>query len=100
GVIAVALYLICFANAREVVPRSPGKISFRSTFVMLKQNRPLLILSLGAFFLLAAIFTMNAVGLYYARYVLGNAAWYTYLMLANSVGTIAVATVVPTLTVR
>nr|WP_156229488.1 cytidylate kinase family protein [Corynebacterium comes] len=100
GAVAVALYMICFANAREVVPRSPGKISFRATFAMLRQNRPLLILSLGAFFLLAALFTMNAVGLYYARYVLGNAAWFTYLMLANTVGTISIATLVPTLTVR
>lgn len=100
GAVSMVLYLICFANAREVVPRSPGRISFRSTFVMLKQNRPLLILSLGAFFLLAAIFTMYAVGLYYARYVLGNASWYTYLMLASTVGTIVIATLVPTLTVR
>ena len=100
GVIAVVLYLICFFNAREVVPRSQGKISFKATFAMLRQNRPLLILSLGAFFLLAALFTMNAVGLYYARYVLGNAAWFTYLMLANTIGTISVATLVPTITVR
>lgn len=100
GVIAVILYLICFANSREVVPRKPGKISFKATFRMLKQNRPLLILCLGAFFLLSAMFTQMAVGVYYARYVLGNAAWYTFLMFANTVGTILIASLVPMLTAR
>ncbi|WP_295626500.1 cytidylate kinase family protein [uncultured Corynebacterium sp.] len=100
GVVAVILYLICFANSREVVPRKPGKISFKATFRMLKQNRPLLILCLGAFFLLSAMFTQMAVGVYYARYVLGNAGWYTFLMFANTVGTILVASLVPMLTAR
>lgn len=100
GVIAVILYLICFANTRETVPRSQGEISFKNTFRMIGKNRPLLILCAGAFFLLAAMFTMNAVGIYFARYVLGNAGWFTYLMLANTVGTVLVATMVPTITVR
>ena len=100
GVLAVVLYLICFANTREVVPRGAGKISLGRTMGMVKQNGPLLILCLGAFFLLAAMFTMNAVGMYYARYVLGNAGWFTLLMLAQTVGTIAVASFVPAITVR
>ena len=100
GVLAVVLYLICFKNTREVVPRSPGKISIKKTIAMVRQNRPLLILCLGAFFLLSAMFSMNAVGMYYARDVLGNAAWYTFLMAAQTVGTILVASSVPAITVR
>ena len=100
GVIAVVLYLICFANSREVVPRSQGQISFRSTFRMIGKNKPLLILCLGAFFLLAAMFTMNAVAMYYAIYVLGNAGWFAYLMLAQTVGTILIASLVPAITIR
>ncbi|SDL81987.1 cytidylate kinase family protein [Tessaracoccus oleiagri] len=100
AVLAVILYLICFKNAREVVPRSATKISLKRTMTMIRQNRPLIVLCLGAFFLLASIFTMNAVGMYYARYVLGNAAWYTFLALAQTVGTVIVASLVPGITTR
>ncbi len=100
GVLAVILYLVCFANTRETVPRSPGKVRLSNTLKMVGQNKPLLVLCLGALFLLAAMFTMNAVSMYYARYVLGNAGWYTFLMLAQSVGTIAAASLVPTITIR
>lgn len=100
GVLAVILYLICFANTREVVPRGAGKISIKRTMGMVRQNGPLLTLCLGAFFLLSAMFTMNAVGMYYARYVLGNASWFTMLMLAQTVGTILIASFVPAITVK
>ncbi|MGB3955058.1 MAG: glycoside-pentoside-hexuronide (GPH):cation symporter [Brooklawnia sp.] len=100
GVLAVILYLICFANSREVVPRSVGKISIRRSLGMVRQNGPLLTLCAGAFFLLAAMFTMSAVAMYYARDVLGNAGWYTFLMLAQAVGTVLVASLVPGITVR
>ncbi|QGU08134.1 Glucuronide carrier protein [Corynebacterium occultum] len=100
GGIAVVLYLICFANSRETVPRGQGKISFRSTFRMLRQNRPLLILCAGTFFLLSAIFTMNAVGMYFSRFVLGSATWFTWLMAAQTAGSVLIATFVPSITVR
>ena len=100
GVLAIILYLICFANTREVVPRSENKVSLRTTLGMIKRNKSLLTLCLGAFFLLSAMFTMNAVGMYYARYVLGNAGWFTFLMLAQTVGTILIASFVPQITAR
>ncbi|BAU96819.1 hypothetical protein N24_2557 [Corynebacterium suranareeae] len=100
GVIAVCLYLICFANSREVVPRPEGKISFKSTFKMIGQNRPLIILCASTFFLLSAMFTNNAVAMYYTRDVLGNASWFTWLMGAQTVGSILVATLIPSITVR
>ncbi|WP_181010003.1 cytidylate kinase family protein [Ornithinimicrobium sufpigmenti] len=100
GVLAVVLYLICFKNSKEVVPRSATKISFKRTLTMIRHNRPLIVLCLAAFFLLAAIFTMNAVGLYYARYVLGNAGYFTFLALAQTVGTVLIASLVPGITTR
>lgn len=100
AVIAVALYLICFRNTREVVPRTPGKIKLSNTLRMVRQNKPLIVLVTGAFFMLASMFTMNAVGLYYVRSVLGDASWYTWLMLAQSIGTILVASLLPQLTVQ
>lgn len=74
SVIAVVLYLLCFLNTRETVPRPPGKVKMSSTFKMIGKNKPLLVLCLGALFLLAAMFTLMAVQMYYARIVLGNAA--------------------------
>lgn len=100
AVVAVILYLLCFRNTREVVPRGEGKMSMARTLKMARQNRPLLTLCTGALFLLAAMFTMNAVGMYYCMYVLGNPSWFTILMLAQSLGTIACASLVPTITIR
>ena len=100
GLVAVVLYLICFKNAKEVVPRSATKISLKRTFRMIRYNRPLIVLCIAAFFLLASMFMMNAVGLYYARYILGNAGWYTFLAFAQTVGTVLVASFVPTITQR
>lgn len=77
GVLAIILYLACFANTREVVPRSPGKVKLSNTMKMVRQNRPLLVLCLGAFFLLGAMFTMNAVAMYYTRAIIGNASFFT-----------------------
>lgn len=100
GLIALVLYLICFKNCKEVVPKAPGKMSMKDTFKVLRSNKPLLVLCLGAFFLLASMFTMNAVGMYFAKYVLGNSGWYVFLTLAQTVGTVAVASIVPTITAR
>ena len=100
SVVALVLYWICFKGTREVVPRSPGKLTLSTTLSMVRQNKPLLVLCLGALFLLAAIFTMNAVMLYYARDVLGDASSFTWLYLAQTVGTVAVASLVPAITVK
>lgn len=97
--VAVALYVICFLNTREVVPRRPGKIKLADTFKMLGKNKPLLVLCSGALFFLGSMYTMSAVAMYYARYVLGHATWYTYLALAQAVGTILAASMLPRLTV-
>ncbi|MFP5416592.1 MAG: MFS transporter, partial [Actinomycetes bacterium] len=88
GALAIAFYLVCFANTREVVPRSPGKVKLSNTLKMVGQNRPLLTLCAGAFFLLGAMFTMNAVAMYYTRSIVGGAQFFTFLMLAQTVGTI------------
>lgn len=89
--VAVAVYIICFLNTREVVPRRPGKIKLSDTFKMLGKNKPLLVLCSGALFFFGSMYTMSAVAMYYARYVLGHATWYTYLALAQAVGTILAA---------
>lgn len=98
--LALVLYWLCFRGCREVIPRSPGKITLRNTLAMVGKNRPLLVLCLAALFLLAAAFTMNSVMMYFARNVLGGARNFIWLQLAQTVGTVAVASAVPAITVR
>ncbi len=100
AVIAIALYVVCFLNTREVVPKGPGKSKFSTTMKMVGQNKPLLTLCIGAFFLLGAMFTMSAVAMYYAKFVLLNASAFIYLQIAQTVGTVLVASFVPTITVK
>jgi len=100
GLVAVALLLVCFARTREVVPRPPDKVSVKEAFLGLGKNRPLLVLCLGAFFLLGALFTMNAVAMYYTTFVLGSAAWFVFLQLAMTVAMILVSSLVPAITRR
>ncbi|GAA3346817.1 hypothetical protein GCM10020358_59260 [Amorphoplanes nipponensis] len=100
SVVALVLYWICFQGTKEVVPRGAGKLTLSTTLAMVRQNKPLLVLCLGALFLLGAGFTMNAVMLYFARDVLGNAGSFTWLYLAQTVGTICVASLVSTITVK
>ena len=100
AVLACILYWICFANSREVVPRASGSISFKQTFAMLKQNRPLQILLLTALLFLTANFVFNAVALYYVRDITGNAAFFAILQLAQTGGTILFASFAPMITRR
>ena len=51
AVVALALYWVCFRNTREVVPAGTGTVTLRTTLAMVRRNRPLIILCLGALFL-------------------------------------------------
>ena len=98
AVIAMVLYVLCFRNTKEVVPAGSGVVNLRSTLRTVRQNRPLIVLCIGAMFLLAGSFTMNAVMLSYARDVVGGAGFFTFLFLAQTVGTIVAASQVPRFT--
>jgi glucuronide carrier protein len=100
SVVALVLYGICFSGTKEAVPRSPGKITLSTTWAMVRKNKPLLVLCLGALFLLSGSFAMSAVMLYYARDVLGSASSFTWLYLAQTIGTILIASMVPAITVK
>jgi glucuronide carrier protein len=96
--VALVLYWISFKSTREVVPRGEGQLNLSATLKAVGQNRPLLVLCLGALFLLGGSFTMNAVMLYYARDVTGNATYFTWLFLCQTAGTISIASLVPAIT--
>lgn len=91
---ALALYWVCFKNTKEVVPAGTGTVTLRTTMAMVRRNKPLVILCLGAMFLLGGSFTMNAVMMYYARDVVGGAGYFTLLFVLQTVGTILIASVI------
>lgn len=95
AVVAVILYLICFKNAKEVVERPSTKVTMKDTFRTIGKNKPLLTLCVGAFFLLCSMFSWMAVSAYYVTFVLGNPLWLGYLSIAQTLGTIAIASFVP-----
>jgi glucuronide carrier protein len=98
--LALGLYWLCFRNTREVVPAGSGQVTLRTTLAMVRRNRPLLTLCLGALFLLGGSFTMNAVMMYYARDVVGGAGYFTLLYLLQTVGTIGAASLIPRISER
>lgn len=91
---ALVLYWVCFRNTKEVVPAGTGTVTLRTTMSMVRHNKPLIILCLGAMFLLGGSFTMNAVMMYYARDVVGGAGYFTLLFVLQTVGTILIASMI------
>ena len=95
AVIGLALYLWCFATAREAVQRDEEKVSVRETVRMVRHNRPLIVLCASTLLFLTGMFSLQTVGVYYARDVLGNADLYIVMTLVQTVGMVAAAAVVP-----
>jgi glucuronide carrier protein len=89
------LYLFTFVTAVEQVPRDVPKVSVRQTFDTVKQNRPLGMLCLSSLMFLVGMFTLQTIGIYYARDVLGNANYYIIQTITQTAGTFLVAAYVP-----
>lgn len=75
GVIAAALFLICFANTKErvdVQSENSKKLGFGTSFkLILKNNYWLLLVGIWVSMVLGMSMSMS-VGTYYAKYILGN----------------------------
>ena len=95
ALVGFALYLWCFATARERSQRSRARISVRATVDMMRHNRPLMVLCGSTLLFLAGMFSLQTVGVYYARDVLGNADLYIALTVVQTIGMIAAAGIVP-----
>ena len=100
AVLGLALYLWCFFTARESVMREQKKTGIRETVAMLRGNRPLVILCASTLLFLTGMFSLQTVGVYYARDVLGNADLYITMTVMQTIGMVAVAGIVPRLVVR
>lgn len=98
ALVAITLYYLCFRGTKEVIPASAERPTLATTFKMVGKNTPLLTLCLAAIFTLTAMFTLMAVQMYYARYVIGDANFFIFMMIASTVGTVLVAGFAPTIT--
>ena len=94
-VAGMALYLFTFLTAREQVERDVPRVSLRQTVDTLRQNRPLVMLCLSSLLFLTGMFSIQTIGIYYARDVLGNASLYAVLTLVQTAGTFLAAFLIP-----
>jgi glucuronide carrier protein len=93
--VGLALYLWCFSTSRETVQRDAEQVSLRETVAMMRRNRPLVLLCASSLLFLTGMFSLQTVGVYYARDVLGNADLYIVLTLVQTVGMIVASVLVP-----
>ena len=98
AVVGMALYLWCFATTRETVARGVAKVSLRDTVAMMRRNRPLVILCASSLLFLTGMFSLQTVGVYYARDVLGNAELYIVMTVVQTIGMVVAAALVPKVT--
>jgi glucuronide carrier protein len=95
AVAGLALYLWCFLTTRETVERGAPKVSLRETGAMMRHNRPMILLCASSLLFLTGMFSLQTVGVYYARDVLGDAGLYIVLTVVQTVGMVLAALLVP-----
>ena len=94
-VVGAVLYLFTFLTAKEQVQRDVPSVSLRQSFSTLKTNRPLIMLCVSSLMFLTGMIAVSTVGAFYARDVLGNATFFIYMTLVQTVGTFVVAAFIP-----
>lgn len=94
-VVGSALYLFTFFTARETVQRDVGTVGLRTSLRTLRQNTPLQLLCVSSLFFLTAMFSIQTIGVYYARDVLGDANLYIVLTALQTGLMFLIAPVVP-----
>jgi glucuronide carrier protein len=98
--IGLALYVWCFATARETVRSATETVGVRETAAMIRHNRPLVLLCAATLLFLTGMFSLSAVAVFYARDVLGNADYYIAMTAAQTLAMVAAAALVPALVGR
>ncbi len=95
GVVGLALYAILFSGAKEQVQRLVSSVPLRESLKVAMRNSPLLMLCGSSLLFLTAMFLGQALGVYYARDVLGNANYFIYLSLTGSLCMVLASTTIP-----
>ncbi len=95
GVFGLALYALLFRTAKEQVQRTSPSVRLRESIRVAAKNGPLLLLCGSSLLFLTAMFLGQALGVYYARDVLGNANYFIYLSLTGSLCVVLASTTIP-----
>ena len=97
GVLAITLYLTCFAGTREIISVTIKRYSFKEAFRMVTRNKFLLILLTAIFFTQAANDMRTSAAIYFFKYNVGNESFYSIFMAIMIVSMIAGASITPRL---
>jgi glucuronide carrier protein len=95
GVAGFVLYLGTFLTSREAVRLRAGRVKLSETLSMMRRNKPLVVLCASTLLCLAGMFSLQTVGVYYARDVLNNANLYIVLTIVQNIGMIVSAILLP-----
>lgn len=82
--VGTVAFLLTFLWCREGVVRTQPTVTLRETFATLKHNKPLAYLCAASFFYLLGLFTVTGATLFYAQYILGDAAYAIPMAIVNS----------------
>jgi glucuronide carrier protein len=93
--LGVLLYVYLFRNSREIARAEADKASPGKRLKALGKNRPLLLLCLSALSVLAGLFVMQTLQIYYARDVLGHADLTILLTVLTTGAMFVVSPLVP-----
>lgn len=99
-VLGMALYLFTFFTAKEKVERRTAQLTLRQTVAALKGNRPLYVLCLGTVVMLSGVFSLHAIGVFYARDVLGDPSLFPWLTAITTAEAFLAAPLVPRIVKR
>lgn len=99
-VVGGGLYLFTFFTARETVQRDVQQVGLKESLATLRKNRPLILLCVSSLFFLTAMFSLQTIGVYYARDVLGNANYYIAITAAQMVLMFLLAPLAPSIVRR
>ncbi len=95
AVVAIALYLICFASTRELPATQRSRHSFRDALRLLVSNRPLLVLLVAVFFTQAANDMRTTSAIFFLKYNLGMESFYPIFMAIMIMAMISGALISP-----
>jgi glucuronide carrier protein len=95
AVVGFSLYLFTFLTSHEMIRHETRKVSLSETLMMMRRNKPLVVLCVSALLCLSGMFSLQTVGVYYARDVLNNANLYIVLTVVQNVCMIIAAVALP-----
>ena len=97
GVVAVGLYMVCFASTRELKSSRVKRHRFREELKLIAQNKPLVILLITVLITQAANDMRTTAAIFFFKYNIGNEPFYPLFMMIMILSMIAGASFAPVL---